>query len=52
MPKPNDNESRSHYLNRAIRQIMAEGLSQKQAIGKAEGMFDFYTGKKKKKKPI
>jgi hypothetical protein len=50
MPTPSKGENRNHYINRAVREIMAEGLSHKQAIGKAEGMFDFYS-KKKKKKP-
>jgi hypothetical protein len=27
--------------------LMAEGLTQKQAVGKAEGMFDFYTRHRK-----
>jgi hypothetical protein len=47
MPKPRKNESRSKYVSRAIPQIMAEGLTQKQAAGKAEGLFDFYKSKKK-----
>ena len=48
MPIPRKGETRSKYVSRAIKQIMAEGLTQKQAVGKAEGMFDHYSKKKKK----
>ena len=42
MPKVKKGESRSHYVARAVPILMSEGLTQKQAVGKAEGM---YTGK-------
>ena len=45
MPKPRKKEKRSDYLHRAIPQLKAEGLTQKQALGKAEGMFDYYKKK-------
>jgi hypothetical protein len=47
MPKVKKGETRNRYVSRAIPQIMKEGLSQRQAVGKAEGM---YTAQKKKKK--
>ena len=50
MPNVKQNESRSSYVHRAIPYMMAEGLSQKQAVGKAEGMFDYHSKKNKKKK--
>jgi hypothetical protein len=43
MPLPQARESRSHFVSRAIDQLIAEGLTQKAAVGKAEGMFSFYT---------
>lgn len=44
MPAPRKRESLKHYLDRAIPAMMKEGLTQKQAVGKAEG---WYHGKKK-----
>ncbi len=40
MPAVKTGESRSDYLKRAIPEILAEGKSQKAAIGKAEGMYN------------
>lgn len=50
MPEPKRGESRSSYVNRAVPMMMAEGLSQSQAVGKAEGMYDFYKKNRRKKK--
>jgi hypothetical protein len=51
MPAVKKNETRSHYVNRAIPMLMKEGLSQRVAVGKAEGLFNSkWTGKKKAKK--
>ena len=47
MPKPRKRETLKHYLGRAIPMMMGEGLKQKQAVGKAYGM---YRNKKKAKK--
>ena len=53
MPSVIKGEKRSHYLSRAIPEMIREGLSQKAAVGKAEGMFNSkWTAKKKKKKII
>lgn len=49
MPKPRKGESRSNFVSRAIPILMDEGLSQKQAVGKAEGMYTHYTKRKSKK---
>lgn len=45
MPYPKKGESRSAYLKRAIPMIMAEGKDQKAAVGKAELMYNTYSGK-------
>lgn len=50
MPKPRKGETRSEYVSRAIPVLMEEGLTQKQAIGKAEGMYTEYAPKVNKKK--
>jgi len=47
MPAPKKNETRNQYVSRAVPEIMKEGLTQKQAVGKVEGI---YTGAKKGKK--
>ncbi len=47
MPSVKKGEIRSHYVKRAVPVMMKEGLTQKQAVGKAEGMF---THSKKRKK--
>ena len=40
MPKPMKGESKSAYIKRAVKYMMEkEGLSQKQALGKAYGMW-------------
>lgn len=51
MPKLKKGESRNQYVNRAIPILIREGLSQKAAIGKAEGMYSFYSKKKGKYSP-
>ncbi len=49
MPAVKKGEKRSDYVKRAIPELKREGLAQKQALGKAEGMYDEkWTGKKKK----
>ncbi len=40
MPRVKKGETRSSYVKRAIPAMIKEGLTQKQAIGKAEGMYD------------
>lgn len=50
MPKVKEGERRSEYVHRAIPYMMSEGLTQKQAVGKAEGMFDSHMKKQRKKK--
>lgn len=40
MPTPKKNETRNQYVSRAVPQIMKEGKTQKQAVGKAEGMYN------------
>lgn len=50
MPMPERGESRSAYVNRAIKYFVdVEGLPQRIAIGKAEGFADEYMGKSRKK---
>ncbi len=54
MPNVKKGESRNKYVSRAIPMMMKEeGLSQKQAVGKAEGMYTHakkHTTKKHKRK--
>jgi hypothetical protein len=51
MPSVRKGETRSHYLKRAIPQLMREGLNKRAAVGKAEGLFDSkWTAKKRKRK--
>ncbi len=41
MPEPRPNETKKHYISRAIAyMIREEGLSQEHAAGKAYGMWD------------
>jgi hypothetical protein len=41
MPKPNcDSESRSEYLSRCIPEVMGEGLTHDQAVGRCIGMWN------------
>jgi len=47
MPKVKKGEIRNDYVSRAVPQMIKEGLTQKQAVGKAEGV---YTSAKKGKK--
>jgi hypothetical protein len=50
MPRPRPGEKRNSFVSRAIKAIMAEGgHTQEQAVGKAEGMFEFYSKKRKKR---
>lgn len=47
MPRPKKREKRSEYVHRAVPMLMAEGLTQKQAVGKAEGMYSYYKRRKR-----
>lgn len=49
MPRPLVKETRNKYVQRAIPQLIGEGLTQRQAVGKSEGMYSFYHKKGKKK---
>jgi hypothetical protein len=49
MPEVKRGESESHYVGRAVRQIMREGKTQRQAVGKAYGMFRSAKRKAKRK---
>jgi hypothetical protein len=40
MPKVMPNESREHYMGRYVRAVMGEGMTQKQAVSKCEGLYD------------
>jgi len=49
MPIPKKGESRSEYVGRAIHMLVhKEGLKQKQAVGKAEGMYSWYLAKRRR----
>lgn len=39
MPSVKSREKSSDYIHRAVPQMMGEGLTKKQALGKAYGMF-------------
>ena len=45
MPEVKPGESRNSYMGRCVRQVMAEGLDQKAAVGKCEGMYDSHVKK-------
>ena len=49
MPRPRPQERQSHYLSRAIREMMDEGYSQKVAVGRAYGFFRYYRKKRRKR---
>ena len=49
LPKPHRKETLKDYLDRAIPEMMGEGLKQKQAVGKAYGMYRDKGNKKRKK---
>ena len=48
MPKPHKGESQSDYISRAVKEIMAEGKTQDQALGQAYGMWRQAHGGKKR----
>jgi len=50
MPNIRKSEKRSEYVSRAVPILMKEGLSQKAAVGKAEGMYSSHKVSKKKTK--
>jgi hypothetical protein len=39
MPKPRTGESRSEFISRCVPDVMKEGMTQAQAVGKCEGMY-------------
>ena len=39
MPQPKEGEKQSDYISRCVKQVMAEGATQEQALGKCYGMF-------------
>ena len=39
MPKPGKSETRKDFVGRCVPQCVKEGLSQKQAVGKCEGIY-------------
>lgn len=45
MPEPHSNETKKHYISRAIAFLIKEGKSQKQAAGQAYGMWEQYRKK-------
>lgn len=45
MPKVTPGESRSDFVARCIPVVMKEGLTQDQAVGKCEGMYDSHVNK-------
>ena len=50
MPKPLKKEKRADYIHRAMKEMMGgEGMKQKEALGRAYGMYDSFMGKGKKK---
>ncbi len=48
MPYPEKGESQAEFIARAIKVFLAEGKTQKQAVGAAYGFWKTYKGKKKK----
>ena len=42
MPKPRKNENKQRYISRCVKQVMKEGKTQKEALGKCYGMWDTY----------
>ncbi len=55
MPKPKPNESRNSYMSRCVPILMAENLSNKEAVNKCYHMYSTYTSKqppKRKRKRI
>lgn len=45
MPKPTPGEGRNAYISRCIHEVMGEGATNEQAVGKCEGMWRSYAGK-------
>lgn len=46
MPAPKKGESQSTYISRCVKQVMAEGKTQEQALGKCYGMWKQYKSKR------
>lgn len=45
MPTPRSGETRGEYMGHCVREVMNEGLSQDQAVGKCEGMYSSHANK-------
>lgn len=45
MPKPTPGEDKNAYVSRCIREVMDEGATHEQAVGKCMGMWRTYAGK-------
>ena len=50
MPRPRGGENQSDFVARAIPMLKKEGHSQLEAVGKAHGMWEYYSKQKKRKK--
>lgn len=48
MPTVKKGEKRNDYVGRCVPEVIKEGKTQKQAVGKCEGMFSGKYGHKKK----
>ena len=48
MPKVRKGEGRNKYVGRCVPEVMKEGKTQEQAVGKCEGMYSGKWGLKKK----
>jgi hypothetical protein len=48
MPAVKKGEKRNDYVKRCVSEVMKEGKTQKQSVGKCEGMFTGKYGQKKK----
>jgi len=49
MPRPGKKESKQKFISRAISEFRKEGISAKEAIGRAYGFWRTYKGKGKGK---
>lgn len=52
MPEPKKGEKRNKYVSRAIPEVKKEHpeLTHEQIVGRVEGMYTFYTKKRRKKR--
>jgi hypothetical protein len=51
MPKPNPGEKSKDYISRCVKEVMGEGKTQKEALGKCYGMLRHAKGKEILRKP-